>query len=253
MPVSGQAPPGPSAALTPLAVLPAAADTRATFSLEASGGNMVEAIVDIRGCDFSSLDLTRKVLSGVRMQARRCSCLLEGAFQGGRRGGGQPGWLHLWWLRPAGFKAAHSSQDEGPSRVAKECMEGSVTHTAVAPGPQGSDFSGTKLVGVQFARAQAQGASLRGADLTDVNAFSTAFDGADLEVSWGRGPWAQCCPGRVAGVCWRRLCTGRRRPCCAAPAGCPVRECGAQQRDLWAVRGQVSGPLRSLVSVCNTI
>lgn len=28
------------------------ADTRATFSLEASGGNMTEAIVDIRGCDF---------------------------------------------------------------------------------------------------------------------------------------------------------------------------------------------------------
>ncbi len=28
------------------------ADTRATFSLEASGGNMVEAIVDIRGCDY---------------------------------------------------------------------------------------------------------------------------------------------------------------------------------------------------------
>ncbi len=29
---------------------------------------MVEAIVDVRGCDFSGLDLTKKVLSGVRMQ-----------------------------------------------------------------------------------------------------------------------------------------------------------------------------------------
>lgn len=47
---------------------------------------------------------------------------------------------------------------------------------------QGSDFSGTKLVGVQFARAQAQGAALRGADLTDANCFGSSFDGADLEV-----------------------------------------------------------------------
>lgn len=89
------------------------ADTRATFSLEASGGNMAEAVVDIRGCDYSNLDLKGKVLSGVKMQD--------------------------------------------------------------------SNFSGSNLVGLQFARAQAQGANLRGADLTDVNAFATAFDGADLE------------------------------------------------------------------------
>ncbi len=80
------------------------ADTRATFSLEASGGNMAEvslaamlqhtlqpakglgcsilnfpftplpclcfcqAVVDIRGCDYSNLDLRGKVLSGVKMQ-----------------------------------------------------------------------------------------------------------------------------------------------------------------------------------------
>lgn len=37
------------------------ADTRARFSQEASGGNMTEAIVDIRGCDFSNMDLSSKV------------------------------------------------------------------------------------------------------------------------------------------------------------------------------------------------
>ncbi|KAI7842561.1 hypothetical protein COHA_003798 [Chlorella ohadii] len=49
------------------------ADTRATFSLEASGGNMVEAIVDIRGCDYSNKDLSGKVLSGVSMQGSNFS------------------------------------------------------------------------------------------------------------------------------------------------------------------------------------
>lgn len=64
---------------------------------------------------------------------------------------------------------------------------------------QGSDFSGSKLVGVQFARAQAQGAVMRGVDATDANCFSTAFDGADLEVGL-------CYEGvgRLGrGVCWR--------------------------------------------------
>jgi hypothetical protein len=37
------------------------ADTRAKFSQEASGGNMTEANVDIRGCDFSNMDLSSKV------------------------------------------------------------------------------------------------------------------------------------------------------------------------------------------------
>mgnify|MGYP006973273435 CR=1 FL=1 len=55
------------------------ADTRATFSLEASGGNMTEALVDIRNCDFSNLDLSGKVLSGVLMQVR----ILESDPQGG--------------------------------------------------------------------------------------------------------------------------------------------------------------------------
>ena len=49
-----------------MALLPA--DTRATFSQEASGGGMTEAIVDIRGCDFANLNLSGKVLSGVLMQ-----------------------------------------------------------------------------------------------------------------------------------------------------------------------------------------
>lgn len=49
------------------------ADTRAKFSLEASGGNMVEALVDVRDCDLSSLDLSTKVLSGVRLQGANLS------------------------------------------------------------------------------------------------------------------------------------------------------------------------------------
>lgn len=44
------------------------AETRAKFSQEASGGNMTEALVDIRGCDYSNKDLSGKVLSGVLMQ-----------------------------------------------------------------------------------------------------------------------------------------------------------------------------------------
>ncbi len=38
------------------------------FSQEASGGTMVEAMVDVRGCDFSKQDLSGKVLSGVMLQ-----------------------------------------------------------------------------------------------------------------------------------------------------------------------------------------
>ncbi|KAG2488326.1 hypothetical protein HYH03_013176 [Edaphochlamys debaryana] len=44
------------------------ADTRAAFSQEASGGNMVEAIVDVRECDFAGKDLSGKVMSGVFLQ-----------------------------------------------------------------------------------------------------------------------------------------------------------------------------------------
>lgn len=65
----------------------------------------------------------------------------------------------------------------------------------LTPAPRDPASAGSNLTGVQFARAQAQGADLRGADFTDVNAFSTAFDGADLEVrAAGRGPG----PGRTA-------------------------------------------------------
>eukprot|EP00877_Chromochloris_zofingiensis_P007834 jgi/Chrzof1/3303/Cz12g20070.t1 len=51
-----------------VAALDSFADTRAKFSQEASGGNMVEAIVDVRGCDFSNMDLSGKVFSGVFLQ-----------------------------------------------------------------------------------------------------------------------------------------------------------------------------------------
>ncbi|KXZ52623.1 hypothetical protein GPECTOR_9g668 [Gonium pectorale] len=44
------------------------ADTRAAFSQESSGGNMVEAIVDVRECDFSGKNLSGKVMSGVILE-----------------------------------------------------------------------------------------------------------------------------------------------------------------------------------------
>lgn len=44
------------------------AETRAAFSQESAGGNMVEAIVDVRECDFSNQDLSGKVMSGVVLQ-----------------------------------------------------------------------------------------------------------------------------------------------------------------------------------------
>ncbi|KAG2441713.1 hypothetical protein HXX76_003329 [Chlamydomonas incerta] len=57
------------------------ADTRAAFSQESSGGNMVEAIVDVRDCDFSGKNLSGKVMSGV---------ILEGAdFTGAKFVGSQ--------------------------------------------------------------------------------------------------------------------------------------------------------------------
>ena len=43
------------------------AETRAVFSQEASSG-MDEAFVDVRGCDYSKMDLTSKVFSGVLMR-----------------------------------------------------------------------------------------------------------------------------------------------------------------------------------------
>lgn len=49
------------------------ASTRATFSQEAAGGNMVEAIVDVRNCDFSNKDLSGKVFSGVLMRGANLS------------------------------------------------------------------------------------------------------------------------------------------------------------------------------------
>jgi len=44
------------------------ADTRKTFSQEASSGGMTEALVDVRDCDFSGKDLRAKVMSGVLLQ-----------------------------------------------------------------------------------------------------------------------------------------------------------------------------------------
>jgi hypothetical protein len=52
-------------------VLDKFAKTRAAFSQEAGSGAMEEAIVDIRRCDFSNLDLSGKVMSGVQLQVRR--------------------------------------------------------------------------------------------------------------------------------------------------------------------------------------
>ncbi|MEW5316140.1 MAG: hypothetical protein WDW38_007526 [Sanguina aurantia] len=44
------------------------ADTRKSFSQEAAGGGMTEALVDVRNCDFSNLNLSGKVMSGVQLQ-----------------------------------------------------------------------------------------------------------------------------------------------------------------------------------------
>jgi uncharacterized protein YjbI with pentapeptide repeats len=89
------------------------ADTRAKFSQEASGGNMVEAIVDIRGCDFSNTDLSGKVFSGVMLQS--------------------------------------------------------------------ANLSNSKVIGSQFARADARSAILTNVDFTDANCYGSQFDGADLQ------------------------------------------------------------------------
>ena len=48
------------------------ASTRAKFSMEASGGGMEEATVDVRGCDFKGSVLDGKVLSGVLMTGANC-------------------------------------------------------------------------------------------------------------------------------------------------------------------------------------
>ena len=66
-------PTGDNPARCQVSALDKFADTRAKFSQEASGGNMVEAIVDIRGCDFSNKDLSGKVFSGVMLQSANLS------------------------------------------------------------------------------------------------------------------------------------------------------------------------------------
>ncbi len=55
------------------------------------------------------------------------------------------------------------------------------THNPMCISPQNANFTNTKLVGVQFARARAEGAILNGADLTDANCYGSAFDGAQLQ------------------------------------------------------------------------
>ncbi|GAX73305.1 hypothetical protein CEUSTIGMA_g759.t1 [Chlamydomonas eustigma] len=48
------------------------ASTRAKFSMEASNGGMVEALVDVRDCNFKGANLDGKVLSGVLMSGADC-------------------------------------------------------------------------------------------------------------------------------------------------------------------------------------
>ncbi|KAG1678749.1 hypothetical protein FOA52_012788 [Chlamydomonas sp. UWO 241] len=55
------------------------ASTRAKFSMEAAGGGMAEATVDVRDCDFTGAVLDTKVLSGVLMSGARCEgCSIRG-------------------------------------------------------------------------------------------------------------------------------------------------------------------------------
>lgn len=105
-------PPTASAERCTLAALDKFAETRAVFSQEASSG-MEEAYVDVRDCDFSNLDLSGKVFSGVLMR--------------------------------------------------------------------GADFSGSSFVGVEMARVDAKSANLANANFTDINGYSSIFDGANLE------------------------------------------------------------------------
>jgi hypothetical protein len=63
-----QPPPGTEQGRCEVSALDKFADTRATFSQEASGGNMAEAVVDIRGCDYSGKDLSGKVGWGGGME-----------------------------------------------------------------------------------------------------------------------------------------------------------------------------------------
>jgi hypothetical protein len=54
----------PAIEMAPIAATPRPSctpQTRAKFSQEASGGNMAEAVVDVRDCDFSNMDLSGKV------------------------------------------------------------------------------------------------------------------------------------------------------------------------------------------------
>jgi uncharacterized protein YjbI with pentapeptide repeats len=65
-------PPSNDASRCTLEALDKFAETRAVFSQEASSG-MEEAYVDVRGCNYSNLDLTGKVFSGVLMRGANCS------------------------------------------------------------------------------------------------------------------------------------------------------------------------------------
>lgn len=82
-------------------------------------------------------------------------------------------------------------------------------------------------MGIQFARAQAQGANLRGADLSDANCYASAFDGADLEVrrmcQWDAGCHRFACLCSATRVL---LATRRRTRCCVGRPGAPSHAAG---------------------------
>lgn len=58
------------------------ADTRKSFSQEAAGGGMTEALVDVRNCDFSNLNLSGKVQWVADSTHPRCCGLLRGPLRG---------------------------------------------------------------------------------------------------------------------------------------------------------------------------
>ena len=155
-------PPGTEAGRCSMEALDKFADTRAAFSQEASSG-MEEAYVDVRNCDYSGKDLREKVFSGV----------LQHQKQPHRLALPNPRCTITAYLVPF---ATRSAVTKRVRRQASKCVMGRAGVLM-----RGANFSGSKFVGVEFARVDAKGADLSNADFTDVNGYSSIFDGANLQ------------------------------------------------------------------------
>ena len=227
---------------------------------------MTEAVVDIRGCDY------RHAWPSVGQQAaaasdapwgmcRGCMAAKEAQLHAAQQASVWP----VLGRAACALRSPCARAAPGPPcpplpplapapRRSNKDLRGKVLSGVMM---QGSDFSGSSLVGSQFARASAQGAQMRGADLTDVNAFATAFDGADLEVGlgacwvgWGLLRLHTGAGGRVDGPRGGLAAPARGASCHSGARHARIQLCGQGRSSRRLPRAASTKPLSPPTAVC---